>query len=353
MPPLATTTACAEKVNSPTTAGRVGDAAGQPRWAPAPTRAPGRRRSPISMTGHLVPAADPHPVGGAAPRRRTARTMPGPVPQVTWKRGTELPCRARCSRRVRPTGPAGTSAPRGRAARTASRRRRSARRPRPTAAASSPPAGRSRRCPASRPAPARPSRGPGAGAARGSRPGTARRTTSSPARPGTAAARRRAGSPSGRPRPARRVATRPDKPAPMTMTSASMAGCCQSRRSGTEATGRTPYAGRHVELSALASDSAALGRARRLAAQLVATGPDAGGGSSAVRATTWSSSCRPPPPADVAAGGRPGPIGPGGLGGQAARPSGQRVLLDFHDAVLDRRDDARRTCCSTRAARRG
>ena len=111
-----------------------------------------------------------------------------------------------------------------RAARRASRRRRSRRRPRPSAAASRPPA-------RSKPARAEPVlpgelvrvAGCASAAARGCRRRTARRTTRTPGRramppaPGRAGCTRRPASASSA------VATRPARPAPTTMTSASIA----------------------------------------------------------------------------------------------------------------------------------
>ena len=113
-----------------------------------------------------VPRPDPH-LSGLQHPSANGSTSPGPVPQVRWKRGPSCRDRGRCTRRARPTAPAGTSARRARAATTAARRPRSARTPRPSGAARSPPAGRTRRCPASRPGPARPSPGSAAAAAPG------------------------------------------------------------------------------------------------------------------------------------------------------------------------------------------
>jgi len=48
------------------------------------------------------PGLTPRPPGPAA---RTVRPLRVRLPQVTWKRGTELPCRRRGSRRARPSRP--------------------------------------------------------------------------------------------------------------------------------------------------------------------------------------------------------------------------------------------------------
>ena len=98
-----------------------------------------RARSPCAGRGS-------GPGGSAAPRSANGSTMPGTGAPGDVEAGHRVAVAGRRrSRRVRPTAPAGTSArPRSVQPATASRRRRSPRTPPPTAAASGPPAGRSR-----------------------------------------------------------------------------------------------------------------------------------------------------------------------------------------------------------------
>ncbi|MHC2709055.1 hypothetical protein ACVIQS_001916 [Bradyrhizobium diazoefficiens] len=93
MPPEATITACAFSANSPTTL--------REELLPRSTLS-GARTAP------LTPSTVPLVMDNASTRWRNLKikrplfiasrarrsngsTMPGPVPQVTWKRGTELP----------------------------------------------------------------------------------------------------------------------------------------------------------------------------------------------------------------------------------------------------------------------
>ena len=108
MPPEVTTTAWARSSNSPVTSRLVRHTAGlagrgQDAAADADDGA---------AVGHQLVDAVAEPHGHLAglharhgPGARTAPATPGPVPQVTWKRGTELPCpRARPSpRSAQPT----------------------------------------------------------------------------------------------------------------------------------------------------------------------------------------------------------------------------------------------------------
>ena len=125
----------------------------RPRWARASCRHAGH--------GAVGGGAARRRGGGSAARRARARprsrtrrsngsTTPGPVPQVMWKRGTELPWPVgEVAAALRPARGWAASACPARAARRASRRRRSRRRPRPSAAAIRPRGGRSRPCRAS------------------------------------------------------------------------------------------------------------------------------------------------------------------------------------------------------------
>jgi hypothetical protein len=95
IPPLATMTAPADSSNSPTGSRDVATPRG--RWVGA-RRVP---RTPLttSRCQHEVvdpmPEGIPQPTSDLEPPSPTAHerlTDPGPVPQVMWKRGTELPC---------------------------------------------------------------------------------------------------------------------------------------------------------------------------------------------------------------------------------------------------------------------
>ena len=94
MPPEETTTAWALSSKSPTTSRLVG----RPR--PAASAASTDPRTPLTAPPDTTssstrwrrrsstrPAATP-----ARTRRTKGSSTPGPVPQVMWKRGTELPC---------------------------------------------------------------------------------------------------------------------------------------------------------------------------------------------------------------------------------------------------------------------
>ena len=94
MPPDVTTMACALSAKSPTTTRELA--------CPRSTVL-GSRTSPC--TPSMTPAVVVKPLTRWRKRRETSprfspsrtrlakgATMPGPVPQVTWKRGTELPC---------------------------------------------------------------------------------------------------------------------------------------------------------------------------------------------------------------------------------------------------------------------
>ena len=128
-----------------------------------------RRRSLLSPVTRWRKRNVTSPRLSASRTRRTNGSItPGPVPQVTWKRGTELPCPvARYPpRSAQPTigkisGPA-------HATRRASRPRRNPHRPRPSGAANDPRRGRSRPSRASPAAQALASRGCADAAARAS-----------------------------------------------------------------------------------------------------------------------------------------------------------------------------------------
>ena len=92
-------TACARSSKSPTTSRLRRHAAG--RVARAPGRLPRTPATAPPSVDQLVDAvAEAQRTPGRRPPRRgpgatNGSTTPGPVPQVTWKRGTELPCPSR------------------------------------------------------------------------------------------------------------------------------------------------------------------------------------------------------------------------------------------------------------------
>ena len=94
MPPEVTITAWARSSNSPTAVRELG----RPRSTPlgsstaprTPSTAPPVLVSPSTRCRNLIVT---RPSASAWRTRRTnGSSTPGPVPQVTWKRGTELPC---------------------------------------------------------------------------------------------------------------------------------------------------------------------------------------------------------------------------------------------------------------------
>ena len=132
MPPEVTTTAWAAEVEVADGLAVGGHAARLAWRGRAPRRARRRRRRPRSPArrpgGGTAPTPD-RPGRHRAPVGRTAPRTPGPVPQVMWKRGTELPCPRGAP--VAALGPAHDREEphaRARAARPASRRRRTRRR---------------------------------------------------------------------------------------------------------------------------------------------------------------------------------------------------------------------------------
>src|SRR6476469_2664482 len=94
MPPLVTTTAWAVSSKSPTSSRLLG----RPRSTSSGART--RPRTPVtvptvrtSSSTRWRKAKVTRPLATAArTRRANGSTSPGPVPQVMWKRGTELPC---------------------------------------------------------------------------------------------------------------------------------------------------------------------------------------------------------------------------------------------------------------------
>ena len=91
MPPPATTTAWADEAEL---ADRRRSGVQTPRGrSQALQDVPGDAYAGVVdlQPGDPVPRPDPHPLGVQHRVRRTAPTTPGPVPQVMWNRGTELP----------------------------------------------------------------------------------------------------------------------------------------------------------------------------------------------------------------------------------------------------------------------
>ena len=94
MPPEVTNTACASSENSPTAPRELG----APRTASlgsstdprTPVTAPPEITS--SSTWWRKRSSTSPRAAASRTRRSNGSTTPGPVPQVRWKRGTELPC---------------------------------------------------------------------------------------------------------------------------------------------------------------------------------------------------------------------------------------------------------------------
>ena len=154
MPPEVTMTACAAELevadHRPRSSARPRPTSLGSRTSPRDPGRPRRRRRSARSTRCRNRSSTRPRATARRPAARTARARPGPVPQVMWKRGTELPCPlALVAAALGPAARPGRADALRLAARRASRPRRTPRRPRPTAAASGPPAGRSRRCPAS------------------------------------------------------------------------------------------------------------------------------------------------------------------------------------------------------------